>query len=232
MASDPLKSSKPASDSASAGVSSTDPLSSTSPASATPAVKESWMRRRILNGNRLHKWLIVVLALGCVGLYGFHVVATHQLEEEIAAERATLATQANLAVEDQMQASLRVAGLGLSWAATQAMQREDLTSIDAHTARMVKEGPVTLIAVLDSDGVVRVATNKKLEGKAGATAFAGAPLTATDLTVWESGAEMTVVAPLEFTLGTAVLVYDRPSIDRAALGLPPADTDTDTAAAE
>jgi hypothetical protein len=188
--------------------------------SVSGTAKPSWLQRRILSGNRLHKWLIVLLAAGCLGLYVWHMVSTSQLRDTLAEERAALKTQAEGMVGAQTQASLRVTGLAMSWAATQSMQREELSLIDTHITRMVKEGPVKLIAVLDGTGQVRVSTNKKLEGRPGSAEFPGAPLTATELTVVEHGGGLLVVAPLEYALGTVVMVYDKPVLPTAPPAAP------------
>ena len=181
-------------------------------ASAPTTARPSWFQRKVLTGNRLHKWLIVLLAVGCAGMYGWHLWRTHELRGQLDQERTAMKNKVEGAIQDQMEASLRVTGMGLSWAATQAMQRDDLTGIDTHITRMVKEGPVTLIAVVDREGVVRVATNKKLEGQPASAGFPGVSLTVTELTVTERGAELVLVAPLEYGLGSAVLVYDWPDL--------------------
>lgn len=192
---------------------------------STPAtIRPSWFQRRVLTGNRLHKWLIVLLAAGCAGLYGWHLWSEHELRGQLDQSRAAMQQRIEGAIQTQMETSLRITGMGLSWAATQAMQRDDLGGIDTHITRMVKEGPVKLVAVVDRESVVRVATNKKLEGQPASTALPGAPLAATELTVVEHGAELLLVAPLEYGLGRVVLVYDWPDLmsQPAAVGITPA----------
>jgi hypothetical protein len=184
-------------------------------ASDVTAARPSWLRRRILSGNRLHKWLILLLAAGCLGLYGWQWWSMNQLREALAKESAARHTQVQGMLDSQTRSSLRLTAMALSWAASQSMQREELTAVDEHITRMVKEGPVRLVAVLDRDGLVRVSTNKKLEGTPGSTALPGAPLTAKEPTVVEHGADLVVVAPLDYALGTAVLVYDRPTLPGA-----------------
>lgn len=178
---------------------------------ADPA-RASWFQRRVLAGNRLHRWLIVILAVGCAGLYVWRMVTVHQLRSALDTERAALQAQVQGEVTAQMRAALRVTGWSLRWAASQAMDRDDTSGIDAQITRMVKEGPVELIAVLDGDGAIRVATNKKLEGTMGSVAFPGVSLAATDVTVAEHEEGLVVVAPLERSLGTAVLFYDEPAL--------------------
>jgi hypothetical protein len=184
-------------------------------ASGVPAARPSWVKRRILSGNRLHKWLILLLAAGGLGLYGWHMWSMNELRDALAKERAAMQTQVEGTLGAQAQTSLRLTAMALSWAASQAMQREELSAVDEHITRMVKEGPVKLIAVLDRDGLVRVSTNKKLEGTPGSTTLPGAPLAATEPTVVERGAELMVVAPLDYALGAAVLVYDKPALPGA-----------------
>jgi hypothetical protein len=189
-------------------------------ASDVTAARPSWLRRRVLSGNRLHKWLILLLAVGGLGLYGWHLWSMRELHDALAKERVAMKTQVEGMVDAQTQSSLRLTAMALSWAASQAMQREELTAVDEHITRMVKEGPVKLIAVLDRDGLVRVSTNKKLEGQAGSAAFPAAPLAAKEPTVVPNGAELVVVAPLDYALGSAVLVYERPTLP----GAPPPAT--------
>lgn len=191
-------------------------------ASDVTAARPSWLQRRVLSGNRLHKWLILLLALGGLGLYGWHMWSTRELHDAFARERAALKTQVDDMIGVQTQSSLRLTAMALSWAASQAMQREEYTAVDEHITRMVKEGPVKLVAVIDRNGMVRVSTNKKLEGQTGTAAFATAPLTAKEPTVAEQGAELVVVAPLDYALGTAVLVYDRPGVPGATPAAPAA----------
>lgn len=181
-------------------------------ASAPTTARPSWFQRKVLTGNRLHKWLIVLLAAGCAGLYGWHLWTVHELSGQLDQERTAMKSQIEGAIQKQMESSLRVTGMGLGWAATQAMQGDNLDGIDKHITRMVKEGPVSLIAVIDRDGVVRVATNKKLEGQTASAELPGVPLTATELTVVERGAELVLVAPLDYGLGSVVLVYDWPDL--------------------
>jgi hypothetical protein len=187
-------------------------------ASDVTAARPSWLRRRILNGNRLHKWLILLLAAGGLGLYGWHMWSMDQLRDALGKERTAMATQVEGMVDAQTQTSLRLTAMALSWAASQAMQRQELTLVDEHITRMVKEGPVKVIAVLDRDGLVRVSTNKKHQDQPGSAAFPGASLTAKEPAVVERGTELLVVAPLDYALGTVVLVYDRPTLP----GAPPA----------
>lgn len=181
-------------------------------ASAPTTARPSWFRRKVLTGNRLHKWLIVLLAGGCAGLYGWHLWRMNELSGQRDQDRLALKSQVEDAIQRQMEVSLRITGMGLSWAATQAMQGSNLDGINTHITRMVKEGPVKLVAVVDREGVVRVATNKKLEGQPASAEFPGVPLAATELTVIERGAELVLVAPLEYGLGSAVLVYDWPDL--------------------
>jgi hypothetical protein len=184
-------------------------------ASNVTAARPSWVKRRIFSGNRLHKWLILLLAAGCLGLYGWSWWSMKELRDALEKESAARQSQVQSMVDAQTRSSLRLTAMALGWAASQAMQRQELTTVDEHITRMVKEGPVKVVAVLDRDGLVRVSTNKKHQDQAGSVAFPDAPLTAKELTVVEHGAELLVVAPLDYALGTAVLVYDRPTLPGA-----------------
>lgn len=184
------------------------------------SARPSWLRRRVLDGNRLHKWLILILAAGALGVYGWHLWSAKQLRDTLAAERAAMTAQVESLAMAQTRSSLRLTAMALSWGASQAMQRNELTTVDEHITRMVKVGPVKEVAVLDADGLVRVSTNKKHQDQPGSAAFPGVSLAATEPTVTERDAELLVVAPLDYALGTAVLVYDRPALPDARPATP------------
>lgn len=171
------------------------------------------IRSRLLDGNRLHKVLIILLALGCITLYVWHEVEMRQVRAHMATEMTALQVSQNAALAEQANTSLRLAGHALGWGATQSLLQSDLAGIDAHITRMVKVAPVTLIAVIDQEGTVRVATNKKLEGQSAATVFPGLPLEVEEVTVQEQDQELVVVAPLMKDgnrIGSAVLTHVRP----------------------
>jgi hypothetical protein len=77
---------------------------------------------------------------------------------------------------------------------------------------MVQVGPVTLVAVIDQEGTVRVSTNKKLQGQTAATVFAGLPLDTEEVQVVNQDGKLVLVTPLMEDgnrIGVAVLTYTR-----------------------
>ena len=172
------------------------------------------IRSRLLDGNRLHKVLIILLALGCITLYVWHEVEMRQVRSHVETEMAALQVSHNQALAEQAEISLRLVGHPLGWAATQSLLQGDLAGIDARITRMVKVAPVSVIAVVDDEGTVRVATNKKLEGQPAATVFPGLPLEVEEVTVQEQDDELVMVAPLlqdGNRIGSAVLAYAQPA---------------------
>ncbi len=178
-----------------------------------------WLRRRVLDGNRLHKWLVAILAIALVGTWGFHLYTVQRLSGQVAEERQRLYDEV---LGEEARSAVEAIGVALGWGAAEALGRDDMATIDATITRLVKVGPVLQVAVLDADSVVRVATNKKLEGVAGARAFPGLPLAAAKLTVFGGATDdgpLVVVAPLypagerdpSARVGVAVLSYARPA---------------------
>jgi hypothetical protein len=170
------------------------------------------LRARILHGNRLHKVLIVILAVGLLSLYVWHLVTTSQVRSQLEAHMAASEERYTRSLTDQAATSLRLTGHALGWAAASDLGEANLGAIDGHITRMVRVGPVTVIAVADQEGTVRVSTNKKLEGQRAAAVFPGLPLEAEDVGVVDRDGEMVLVAPMIENgnrLGVAVLVYDR-----------------------
>ncbi|WP_428268276.1 hypothetical protein [Haliangium sp.] len=175
--------------------------------------RSSWVRRQLIDGNRLHRWLIGLLAVGWLATLGWHLVRASQIQAAVDEERSALQEEV---LGPSIRASLRVTGLALGWAASESMARGDIDAIEERITRMVKEGPVLHIGVIDAEGLVRVATNKKLEGKPAAVAFPGIPLDVTELEIMDAdpGGVINVVIPLvpeHERLGLAVMSYAGPA---------------------
>lgn len=208
-------------------MSSTNQTSNPGASAQTPppgAGKRSGIRRRLFDGNRLHKVLIVILGLGCLAIYVWHLVAINTMRDQMAARLTANQEHQARALIEQATTSLRVTGHALGWAAAGDMAEANLAAVDAHITRMVQVGPVTVIAVIDQEGTVRVSTNKKLQGQRAATAFPGLPLDAEDVVVIDQDGKLTLVAPMvegDSRIGAVVLRYERGAARATPATTPP-----------
>ncbi len=215
----PAKSSTPA---GKAGDTSASSAADTATSATTQKVKtrkkatdpsgHSWLRRRFIDGNGVHKILIVMLALGCAGLYGWQVWQAYEAEQARDGELATMRAALQSEFDGKAASSLRLTGSALGWAAATDLARDNLAAIDRELTRLVKEEGVTRLAVIDGNGVVRVCTNKKLEGQTATEAFPGVAFDVDEIATVSADDERLLVVPLMYDnarVGTAVLAMSR-----------------------
>jgi hypothetical protein len=99
-----------------------------------------------------------------------------RIESQAAAEREALLARASTARATLATDLLKMNALPLSWAVRQALQDKDYREIALYFQQLVGLSRVRRAALVLSDGIIKVASDKKLEGKAAAEAFAGASL--------------------------------------------------------
>jgi hypothetical protein len=117
------------------------------------------------------------------------------------AERATLATDL-----------LKLNALPLSWAVRVALQDKDYREIALYFQQLVGFSRVRRAALVLTDGTVKVASDKKLEGKPAAEAFPGASLVDDGPIVRPQGDHLLeAIVPimgLNTRLGTLIVHYE------------------------
>ena len=139
------------------------------------------------------------------------------IEQRAAAEREALLARANAAAAAQAAELLKMAALPLSWAVRQELQDKSYREIALYFQQLVGLGGVQRIALVSREGSVRVASDKKLEGRTATEAFPGAPLEDDRPAVRPIGAKgLEAVVPimgLNTRLGTLIIDYDPAKAD-------------------
>ena len=118
-----------------------------------------------------------------------------------------------------------MAALPLSWAVRQELQDKSYREIALYFQQLVGLGGVQRIALVSREGSVRVASDKKLEGRTATEAFPGAPLEDDRPAVRPVGAKgLEAVVPimgLNTRLGTLIIDYDPAKADPRPTPAPP-----------
>jgi hypothetical protein len=126
----------------------------------------------------------------------------------MAAERKKMREE----LRQKTDALLRLSTMPFLWALRSELQRENYTQVEQYIHQFVKEKGVTEVAYIDRDSYVRLASNKKWEGKPYNNFFKEDIKGVEDMTMYDRGdGERLIVAPvtgINDKLGTAIIVYN------------------------
>ena len=111
------------------------------------------------------------------------------IEQRAAAEREALLARANAAAAAQAAELLKMAALPLSWAVRQELQDKSYRESALYFQQLVGLGGVQRIALVSREGSIRVASDKKLEGRTATEAFRAPRSTRTARAVRPIGAK-------------------------------------------
>ena len=143
-----------------------------------------------------------------------------RIESQAAAEREELLARASTARATLATDLLKLNALPLSWAVRHALQDKNYREIGLYFQQLVGLSHVRRAALVLADDIVKVASDKKLEGKPAAEAFAGASLVGDGPTVRPHTDKMLeAVVPimdLNARLGTLIVHYALADDDGAA----------------
>lgn len=155
--------------------------------------------------------LIAALALLAVAIYAWNLVTVGRLRDRFEAERAQSSSAQKQALTGQARELLRLSARPLAWSVRAELLRGNLSQIDDYFREFVRERGVTSLLLVDKDGRIALATNRKLETQPAASFVARPLLDASEVVVEESGATMRMAVPVmgfDRRLGTLVIDYD------------------------
>ena len=141
---------------------------------------------RISAKSALLGFLLIVATFVAAGLYLSAEIKLQRVETAAATERAAieqraavereaLLARANAAAAAQAAELLKMAALPLSWAVRQELQDKSYREIALYFQQLVGLGGVQRIALVSREGSVRVASDKKLEGRTADGRVSGRP---------------------------------------------------------
>jgi hypothetical protein len=173
--------------------------------------------------------LLIVLTFAAAGLYiaaevrlqkveARAAAAVAAVEQRAAADREKLQAHAKSAAVAQAAELLKLSALPLSWAVRHELQEKNYREIGIYFQQLVGLSGVRRIVLLSRDGEIKVATDKKLEGRPASDAFSGATLEADSPAVQPLGTNgLEAIVPimgLNARLGTLVIDYEPTPADQ------------------
>lgn len=200
-----------------AGQAGADPAGA-DPASLPPPA--DWKQR--LRETRVPLWLALVLGLALVLLFVWKQVAVGAAErrlerervaltEQFAREKAELIARVEATLEEHDETMHVFAGTLLAWAVRGELIRNNLDQIDQFFGELIRNERVRLVLLAGADGLIRLATDRKLQGAPFGDHFPAALLTEPGVAVrvGEAGDRHLVlpIQGLNERLATVVLVY-------------------------
>jgi hypothetical protein len=166
--------------------------------------------------TKFYLTIVVILILALVGLYLWKEVAVRGAALRYEAERAEIVERTRTALVDQTREMLRLSAVPLGWSVRTEMIKENYHQIDDYLQRFVKEPHVSRIALVNYEGSIQIATDKKLEGQRADSVFPRSILEVGKVTVHDEGTDEVLVAvPIlsyDARLGTLVLAYSLSSV--------------------
>jgi hypothetical protein len=155
--------------------------------------------------------VVVVLALVVGAVYVWKTVAVRRLEARLSAERSASTSAQHQALTTQARDLLRLTARPLAWAVRAEMLRNNLGQVDDYFREFVRERGVAALILVDKDGRIALATNRKLETQSAEAFVAKSLLDSSDVAVEEAGTTLRLVVPImgfDRRLGTLVVDYD------------------------
>jgi uncharacterized membrane protein affecting hemolysin expression len=165
--------------------------------------------------KRPRNWqLYGALALSAVlaGLLVWQAVRNAQTTRQFEAERAQLAASHERERTNQAEQLLRTSGTLLGAAIHAPLATGDFETIEGVIKLLVQEKPIALVAVADQEGLIRIATNHKLEGQRLDETFPGVTL-GSSVVVTKLDGSLVVAIPVvhaEQPVGRAMISYAIP----------------------
>ncbi len=155
--------------------------------------------------------LILLFALGTLAVYVWKGVAVRTIERRFAVERAESSSAQRQALTTQARDLLRLTARPLAWSVRAELLRGNTGQIDDYFRELVHERGVASLILVDKDGRIALATNRKLETQPAASVVSMALLGASEVASEESGSSLRMAVPVmafDRRLGTLVVDYD------------------------
>lgn len=170
--------------------------------------------------SKKYFYIIVVLLVSLAGMYLWKTIAEKNVREEQESRRLQWVETTRQTITEKTRHFLRLATIPLVWAIKAEMLKENYEQINEFLIQFVKEPHIKQILVAKIDGMVVVATDKKLEGAAFSSLYPGEFLEKNETVVAEDEkGNILIVSPImafNRKLGIFFMVYEPEKIDMAA----------------
>lgn len=125
--------------------------------------------------GRLRFVIAVAAAVVLAGLLLWQWIGASAVEQEGRADRSALIGEHTRQLDAEATQLLRVAGTLLHAAIAEPVADQRFEVVEERIKPLIREASIMVVAVSDESGVIRIATNHKLEGKRLTDAFPRAP---------------------------------------------------------
>jgi sensor histidine kinase regulating citrate/malate metabolism len=109
--------------------------------------------------------VIIILLVLTVALIIYVLVIRGQATRTIATETKKIHDESHKLIKARTEALLRLAGIPFLWAVRSELLKENYHQIEEYLNQFVKEDGVRAVVVVDMAGNIKIATDKKWEGK-------------------------------------------------------------------
>jgi hypothetical protein len=152
---------------------------------------------------------ILALIMLVLGMYTWKTLAVRNLDQKLEVQRNEMTEERRQALEVQASDMLRITARPLAWAVRAEMIRGNLGQVDDYFRDFVREAGVLSIVLIDKDGQVALATNRKLETQPADGVVSQKIMDADDVVIEELGATLRLGVPImSFNEKLGVLVLD------------------------
>lgn len=172
--------------------------------------------------SRVYQVLIAVLMAALLAGYLYLTQRTTRSQASADADRQRVVAEATRAREDLVRSHqaamtartrelLLVAALPLAWAVRAELLQKDYREVGVYFRQLVQQSTVDRAVLILPDGLVKVASDQKLEGRPASEALPGVAIDKDEPRVEQRGRQFLAVVPvmgLTSRLGVIVLGYD------------------------
>ncbi len=156
-------------------------------------------------------YIIVVVVAAMVGIYLWKIISEHNLRRNMENQRIVLTERAQLIMEAKTNDLLNLMTVPFVWAVRREMIRENYDQINEYLTQFVKNREIKKIIVVDTNGIIVVATDKKQEGKSFSAYYQQEYLKHTEINkANDSEGNIQIVAPimgLNRRIGTLLITF-------------------------
>jgi hypothetical protein len=155
-------------------------------------------------------FLLLLLVVLVAGMYVWKTLAVRSLERQMEVQRSEMLVEQGRALNAQAQKMLRLTALPLAWAVRSEMMRGNLDPVDDYFRELIRKPGVLLIALINKEDKVVLATNRKLETQSADGLFSKAIRDADDIVIEDSDPLLRLGVPimsLNEKLGVLVMDY-------------------------
>lgn len=164
-----------------------------------------------MENKKLNLYIMGVLGALVVVMFFWKVFAVQGVEKTMRAQQAALVEKSQQVLSGQTRHFLRMTTVPLIWAVRKEMLQDNYGQINEYLTSFVRERNVQQILLVKADGVIAVATDKKIEGSPASSFYPAPTFENNDIDIVEDkDGHLQVVAPvmgLNARLGTLILIY-------------------------